>query len=69
LRLAALATTLMLMMVLTWAACGGTAQAPISTNALATPSGTYSLTVTGTYTATGTNAQIVHNSTLTLTVH
>jgi hypothetical protein len=69
LRLATLAAGLVVAMVLTWAACGGTAVSPVSSSPFATPSGTYSLTVTGTYTATGSSTQIVHNTTLTLTVH
>jgi hypothetical protein len=70
LRLATMGMGLMLAVVLTWAACGGGgAIAPMSQNALATPAGTYNLTVTGTYTGTGSNAQIIHNTTLTLTVH
>ena len=64
-----LAAGLMVAMVLTWAACGGTAVSPVSSSPFATPAGTYTLTVTGTYTATGSSAQIVHNTTLTLTVH
>jgi len=68
LRLATMGFGLMLVVVLTWAACGGGgSMAPMSQNAVATPAGTYNLTVTGTYSAAGT--QIVHNTTLTLTVH
>jgi len=70
LRLATMGLGLMIAVVLTWAACGGgSSVTPMSQNALATPAGTYNLTVTGTYTATGSNAQIVHSTTLTLTVH
>lgn len=69
-RVAMLAGGLIMAMVMTWTACGGGASiAPISTNPNATPSGTYNLTVTGTYAATGSNVQIVHNSTIVLTVH
>jgi hypothetical protein len=70
LRLASLGLGLMLAVVLTWTACGGGSPVPpMSQNAVATPAGTYNLTVTGTYSAAGTSAQIVHNTTLTLTVH
>ncbi|HEV2231807.1 MAG TPA: choice-of-anchor D domain-containing protein [Terriglobia bacterium] len=70
LRLATMGLGVMLAVVLTWAACGGGgSMAPMSQNALATPAGTYNLTVTGTYSAAGTSTQIVHNTTVTLTVH
>ena len=69
LRAATLAAALLVAMVLTWASCGGGSVSQVATNANSTPSGTYSLTVTGTYSATGSAAQITHNSTLTLTVH
>jgi len=69
LRLATLAAGLMVAMVLTWAACGGTAVSPVSSNPMGTPAGTYTLTVTGTYTATGSSTEIVHTTALTLTVH
>ncbi len=69
LRWATLAAGLIVAMVLTWAACGGTAVSPVSSNPMGTPSGTFNLTVTGTYSATGSSALIVHNTTLTLTVH
>lgn len=69
LRVALLAAGLIIAMVLTWGACGGGSVAPMATNLIATPSGTYTLTVTGTYTASGSNVQIVHNSTIIMTVH
>jgi len=68
LRLAMMAAGLMVAMVATWAACGG-GMAPQSSVSNATPSGSYNLIVTATYNVAGTDLQIVHNSTLQLTVH
>ena len=68
LRLAMMAAGLMVAMVATWAACGG-GMAPQSSVSNATPAGSYNLIVTATYNVAGTDLQIVHNSTLQLTVH
>jgi hypothetical protein len=68
-RVAMLAAGLIMAMVMTWGACGGGSVAPTFTNPNATPAGTYNLTVTGTYVVPGSSAQIVHNSTIVMTVH
>jgi hypothetical protein len=67
LRMATMAAGLMLAMVTTWAACGG-GMAPPSSVPNGTPSGSYNLVVTATYNVAGSQLQIVHNTTLQLTV-
>ena len=59
----------MLLIVLVWAACGG-GGGFVSTNAPAgTPSGSYSLKVTGTYTSASAGTTLGHDTTLTLKVN
>ena len=50
--------------MIVWAACGGGS----ATHTPGTPSGTYTLKVTGTVTSSATSTQLTHTANLTLTV-
>jgi hypothetical protein len=53
-----------LLLMIAWASCGGGS----TTHNPGTPSGTYTLKVTGTVTSSGTSTQLTHTTNLTLTV-
>jgi len=67
-RLATLATGLIVATVITWTACGGGSMSPSPSMNNGTPAGTYNLNVTGTYNVNG-SLQLTHTTTVQLTVH
>jgi hypothetical protein len=59
-----------LLLVLVWAACGGGGGSLVSTSpGSGTPAGTYTLMITGSYTAPSTGAELTHDTTVDLTVN
>jgi hypothetical protein len=69
-RLSGLALAATLLMALAWAACGGGGGYVSTSGSRGTPAGTYSLTVTATYTAaSGQSSNLSHRTTLTLKVN
>jgi hypothetical protein len=68
-RLSGLALAATLLMALVWAACGGGGGYVSTSSSRGTLAGTYSLTVTATYTAaSGQASNLSHRTTLTLKV-
>jgi hypothetical protein len=63
-----LALSLSLLLVLVWVACGGGGLVSTSPGG-GTPAGTYSLMITGSYTAPSGGAELTHDATLGLTVN
>jgi hypothetical protein len=60
----------MVFLILLWASCGGGGGQYAPSQPTGTPAGTYSLTVTGTYTAaSGQGSTLSHNITLTVNVN
>ena len=70
LRLSKLMLAATMLALLVWAACGGGGGFVSNPASTGTPPGTYSLTVTATYTGTpGTSASLTHSTTFTLKVN
>jgi hypothetical protein len=70
-RRASWAFAMTLLLLLAWTACGGGGGFVSTSGSSGTPAGTYSLTITGTYTASpaSTPATVTHSTTVTLTVN